>query len=123
VPHDLSFAAGYPVGYWTVTLGLAPLKVNSARTSYQAGYERGWRDAAVRNAEPFDGSRRLWSLWDGCDTPSPAELVTHSIVLLLLANPRAELGNGLLLFFQVDNFQLVLPKARALVCRLEEEPT
>ena len=31
-------------------------------------------------------------------------------------------GNGLLLFFRVDNFDLALPRARALVSRLEEEP-
>ena len=31
-------------------------------------------------------------------------------------------GNGLLLFFRVDNFDVVLPRARALVSRLEEEP-
>jgi hypothetical protein len=57
VPHDLSFAAGYSDGYRTVALGLAPRKANPARTSYQAGYEHGRRDAAERNAEPFDGSR------------------------------------------------------------------
>jgi catechol 2,3-dioxygenase-like lactoylglutathione lyase family enzyme len=31
-------------------------------------------------------------------------------------------GNGLLLFFRVDNFEVTLPRARALVSRLEEEP-
>jgi catechol 2,3-dioxygenase-like lactoylglutathione lyase family enzyme len=31
-------------------------------------------------------------------------------------------GNGLLLFFRVDNPSLALPRARALVDRLEEEP-
>ena len=31
-------------------------------------------------------------------------------------------GNGLLLFFRVDNFDVALPKARALCSRLEEEP-
>ena len=31
-------------------------------------------------------------------------------------------GNGLLLFFRVDNFDVALPRARALVNRLEEEP-
>ena len=34
----------------------------------------------------------------------------------------AKPGNGLLLFFRVDNFDLALPSARALVSRLEEEP-
>jgi catechol 2,3-dioxygenase-like lactoylglutathione lyase family enzyme len=31
-------------------------------------------------------------------------------------------GNGLLLFFRVDDFDLALPRARALVARLDEEP-
>jgi len=31
-------------------------------------------------------------------------------------------GNGLLLFFRVDNFDVALPRARALVSRLDEEP-
>ena len=31
-------------------------------------------------------------------------------------------GNGLLLFFRVDDFDLALPRARSLVRRLEEEP-
>ena len=40
-----------------------------------------------------------------------------------LTSPRdAKPGNGLLLFFRVDNFDVALPRARALVNRLEEEP-
>jgi catechol 2,3-dioxygenase-like lactoylglutathione lyase family enzyme len=40
-----------------------------------------------------------------------------------LASPdRAEPGNGLLLFFRVDDFDEALPRARALVAALEEEP-
>lgn len=40
-----------------------------------------------------------------------------------LTSPKhAEPGNGLLLFFRVDNFDVALPRARALVGRLEEEP-
>ena len=40
-----------------------------------------------------------------------------------LASPaRAGPGNGLLLFFRVDNFDVALLKARGLVNRLEEEP-
>lgn len=34
----------------------------------------------------------------------------------------AKPGNGLLLFFRVDNFDIALAKARALVSRLDEEP-
>ena len=40
-----------------------------------------------------------------------------------LSSPdHAEPGNGLLLFFRVDDFELALPRARALVTRFEEEP-
>jgi catechol 2,3-dioxygenase-like lactoylglutathione lyase family enzyme len=40
-----------------------------------------------------------------------------------LASPdRAEPGNGLLLFFRVDDFDSALQRARTLVNRLEEEP-
>jgi len=41
-----------------------------------------------------------------------------------LASPdRAEPGNGLLLFFRVDNFDQALDRARGLVASLEEEPS
>lgn len=40
-----------------------------------------------------------------------------------LSSPdRAQPGNGLLLFFRVDDFDEALARARALVGRLEEEP-
>ena len=40
-----------------------------------------------------------------------------------LMNPDKALpGNGLLLFFRVDDFDLALTRARALVSRLDEEP-
>ena len=40
-----------------------------------------------------------------------------------LTNPKhAAPGNGLLLFFRVDDLSAALPRARALVGRLEEEP-
>ncbi|QNP41918.1 VOC family protein [Lysobacter solisilvae (ex Woo and Kim 2020)] len=40
-----------------------------------------------------------------------------------LASPaHAQPGNGLLLFFRVDDFDAALPRARALVDRLAEEP-
>jgi len=40
-----------------------------------------------------------------------------------LTSPRdAKPGNGLLLFFRVDNFDVALARGRALVSRLEEEP-
>ena len=40
----------------------------------------------------------------------------------LMSPDRATPGNGLLLFFRVDNFDEALAKARTLVARLEEEP-
>jgi catechol 2,3-dioxygenase-like lactoylglutathione lyase family enzyme len=40
----------------------------------------------------------------------------------LLSPEHAEPGNGLLLFFRVDDFDEALARARALVARLEEEP-
>jgi catechol 2,3-dioxygenase-like lactoylglutathione lyase family enzyme len=41
----------------------------------------------------------------------------------LTSPKRAEPGNGLLLFFRVDRFELALAAARALTERLEEEPS
>jgi catechol 2,3-dioxygenase-like lactoylglutathione lyase family enzyme len=40
----------------------------------------------------------------------------------LTSPDHAQPGNGLLLFFRVDDFDMALPRARALVTRLEEEP-
>jgi catechol 2,3-dioxygenase-like lactoylglutathione lyase family enzyme len=40
----------------------------------------------------------------------------------LTSPDRATPGNGLLLFFRVDDFEAALPRARDLVSRLEEEP-
>jgi catechol 2,3-dioxygenase-like lactoylglutathione lyase family enzyme len=40
----------------------------------------------------------------------------------LMSPGRAQPGNGLLLFFRIDEFDIALPRARALVDRLEEEP-
>ena len=40
----------------------------------------------------------------------------------LMSPDRAKPGNGLLLFFRVDDFDLTLQRARSLVSRLEEEP-
>jgi catechol 2,3-dioxygenase-like lactoylglutathione lyase family enzyme len=39
-----------------------------------------------------------------------------------LTRPDPPPGNGLLLFFRIDDFDEALPRARALVSRLEEEP-
>jgi catechol 2,3-dioxygenase-like lactoylglutathione lyase family enzyme len=40
----------------------------------------------------------------------------------LMDRDRAEPGNGLVLFFRVDDFDAALRSARALVAQLEEEP-
>jgi catechol 2,3-dioxygenase-like lactoylglutathione lyase family enzyme len=40
----------------------------------------------------------------------------------LTSPEHAEPGNGLLLFFRVDDFEMAMSRARALVTRLEEEP-
>jgi catechol 2,3-dioxygenase-like lactoylglutathione lyase family enzyme len=40
----------------------------------------------------------------------------------LMSPDHAPPGNGLLLFFRVDDFDMALPRARALVTRLEEDP-
>ena len=40
----------------------------------------------------------------------------------LMSPDRAQPGNGLLLFFRVDDFDQALPRARALVAQFEEEP-
>ena len=40
----------------------------------------------------------------------------------LMDRDRAEPGNGLLLFFRVDDFATALRSARSLVAKLEEEP-
>jgi hypothetical protein len=39
-----------------------------------------------------------------------------------LTRPDPPPGNGYVLFFQVDDFEMALPRARALVTRFEEEP-
>ena len=40
----------------------------------------------------------------------------------LVSPDQARPGNGLLLFFRDDDFDTALPRARALVAQLEEEP-
>ena len=40
----------------------------------------------------------------------------------LTSPDHAQPGNGLLVYFRVDDFDMALPRARTLVARLEEEP-
>jgi glyoxalase/bleomycin resistance protein/dioxygenase superfamily protein len=42
--------------------------------------------------------------------------------LSLMSPGEAPPGNGLLLFFRIDDYEMALKRARALVARLEEEP-
>lgn len=42
--------------------------------------------------------------------------------LSLMSPDGAPTGNGLLLFFRVDDFEAALPRARTLVAELDEEP-
>ena len=61
-----------------------------------------------------------------CDTDGAVLLCLHKWGAhehpTLLSPDRAEPGNGLLLFFRVDDFEEALARARSLVARLEEEP-
>jgi hypothetical protein len=40
----------------------------------------------------------------------------------LMSPDKAPPGNGLILFFRVDDYEMILERARALVARFEEEP-
>jgi len=61
-----------------------------------------------------------------CDTDDTVLLCLHQWGAHehppLMSPEHGTAGNGLLLFFRVDDFDAALPRARALVTRLEEEP-
>lgn len=61
-----------------------------------------------------------------CDTDGTVLLCLHqwgSHDHPSLMDPgKAQAGNGLLLFFRVDDFDMALERARGLVARLDEEP-
>ena len=61
-----------------------------------------------------------------CDTDGTVLLCLHQWGAhdhpSLMSPDRALPGNGLLLFFRVDDFDRALPRARALVARLDQEP-
>lgn len=61
-----------------------------------------------------------------CDTDGTVLLCLHAWGAhehpSLLRPDHGQPGNGLLLFFRVDDFETALPRARALVDRLAEEP-
>ena len=99
--------------------------------------KRTWTIIGVRDVP---GSFKWYqSLFDQPETPPGHDyfgqiLDTDGTVLLclhqwgahehpsLMSPDAAPPGNGLLLFFRVDDFDRTLPRARALVTRLEEEP-
>jgi hypothetical protein len=54
--------------------------------------------------------------------PGEEESVTPSHVVEKIGPDEAPPGNGLLLFFRVDDFDRALQRARGLVARLDEEP-
>ena len=59
----------------------------------------------------------------GCFGVPPVFRPRHqSLCPSLRSADSAPPGNGLLLFFRVDDFDLALERARALVTRLDEEP-
>jgi catechol 2,3-dioxygenase-like lactoylglutathione lyase family enzyme len=98
---------------------------------------RTWTIIAVRDVP---GSARWYQSLFGQPETSPAHahfgqiLDADETVLLclhawgahehpsLMCPDRALPGNGLLLFFRVDDFDAALVRARALAARLEEEP-
>jgi catechol 2,3-dioxygenase-like lactoylglutathione lyase family enzyme len=99
--------------------------------------KRTWTIIGVDNvSESFDWYQRLL----GLPGKSPAhdyfgQIVDLDGTVLLclhawgahehpsLTSPgHAQPGNGLLLFFRVDDFDAALPRARSLVSRLDEEP-
>jgi catechol 2,3-dioxygenase-like lactoylglutathione lyase family enzyme len=99
--------------------------------------KRTWTIIGVRDVP---GSFRWYqSLFGGPETPPAHDhfgqiLDSDGTVLLclhqwgahehpsLLSPEAATPGNGLLLFFRVDDFDLILARARGLVSRFEEEP-
>jgi hypothetical protein len=77
----------------------------------------------VHNAEHLAQYPNLPSSWSRVDVYLAWCLVTMlGIVGYLLYLRDNRPGNGLLLFFRVDDFATALPRARALVAGLEEEP-
>ena len=71
---------------------------------------RGWRNESGAAVEAGDAGAADGVAGGGCGPPS------------LTSPDTATPGNGLLLFFRVDDFDMALKRARALVARLEEEP-
>jgi catechol 2,3-dioxygenase-like lactoylglutathione lyase family enzyme len=115
------------------------------RGATEAGYGRDAQEAAMRRTWTIIGvadvarSVAWYQTLLGLPESAPAHddfgqiLDADGTVLLCLhqwgahehpplTRPDPLPGNGLLLFFRVDDFDDALPRARALACRFEEEP-
>jgi catechol 2,3-dioxygenase-like lactoylglutathione lyase family enzyme len=77
--------------------------------------------------------KRTWTIIGVADVPrsfkwyqalfgQPVTLPAHDEHPSLMSPDHGTPGNGLLLFFRVDDFDLALQRARSLVSRFEEEP-
>src|ERR1700736_4866304 len=99
--------------------------------------KRTWTIIGVADvSESFKWYKSLLVLRGGAPAHDDSEKIFDSDVTVLLflhewgvhehpsltSPDYAKPGNGLLLFFRVDNFDVALQRARALVSRLEEEP-
>ncbi len=82
-----------------------------------------WYQALFGQSETFPGHDDFGQIRDSDGTVllSLHEWGAHEHPSLTSPD-RGTPGNGLLLFFRVDDFDLALLRARALVNRLEEEP-
>jgi catechol 2,3-dioxygenase-like lactoylglutathione lyase family enzyme len=91
-----------------------PLKVTEAKLSSYAGLEL------------FDRYLRRTDFGQICDSDGTVLLCLHEWGAHehppLMSPEHATPGNGLLLFFRVDDFDAALRRARTLVSRFEEEP-
>jgi len=83
--------------------GTCQRKINSRNIEYQRG---------IADAESDRTAERV----------AVAHAVVRETRPTLLDPNRADPGNGLLLFFRVDDFEAALQRARALSGRFEEDP-
>ena len=92
---------------------------------------RTWTIIGVADvAQSFKWYQSLLGLPETAPTHSDFAQIVDSDGTVLLClhewgaheHPSLTSRNGLLLFFRVDNFDVALPRACALVSRLEEEP-
>jgi catechol 2,3-dioxygenase-like lactoylglutathione lyase family enzyme len=122
---------------WRGSQGSQPLILCLVRPTAELAMKRTWTIIGVSDVA---GSFKWYqSLLGQPETPPGHDdfgqiLDTDGTVLLclhqwgahehpsLMSPDEASPGNGLLLFFRVDDFDMALKRARALVARFEEEP-